>query len=84
MLYDYSKSTRASALKLEGANTDTLEVIRKLTSIGVPIMGHLGLLPQSYLTMGGYKMQGKTSSTQDTMKKRCLSFGRGRMLCYCA
>ncbi|WP_100372731.1 3-methyl-2-oxobutanoate hydroxymethyltransferase [Bacillus sp. FJAT-45037] len=48
----------ANAIKLEGAG-DVITTIEKLTNAGVPVMGHLGLTPQSVAVMGGYKVQGK-------------------------
>jgi len=54
------KECGADAVKLEGAQEFALELIRHLTSIGVPVMGHLGFLPQSVHTLGGYRKQGKS------------------------
>jgi len=48
----------AEAVKLEGG-TDFAEVIKKIVRAGVPVMGHLGLTPQSVHKMGGYVVQGK-------------------------
>ncbi|MBE7438141.1 MAG: 3-methyl-2-oxobutanoate hydroxymethyltransferase [Spirochaetales bacterium] len=56
------KKTEASAIKLEGANRLTLKVIRALVDAGVPVMGHIGLEPQSYLTMGGFRVQRATDT----------------------
>lgn len=56
------KETGAQAVKLEGAFSVTLEVIRRLVESGVPVMGHAGLTPQSYLTLGGFHTMGKTDS----------------------
>jgi 3-methyl-2-oxobutanoate hydroxymethyltransferase len=53
------KETEADAVKLEGASKNILEIINRLTDIGIPVMGHLGLTPQSYQTLGGYRVQGK-------------------------
>ena len=47
------------AVKLEGGGP-VLEITRRLTEIGVPVMGHLGLTPQFVHQMGGFKVQGKT------------------------
>jgi 3-methyl-2-oxobutanoate hydroxymethyltransferase len=49
----------ADAVKLEGG-ARTAEAVRAITSAGIPVMGHLGLTPQSVLTMGGYRVQGKS------------------------
>ncbi|MCA0985753.1 3-methyl-2-oxobutanoate hydroxymethyltransferase [Guptibacillus algicola] len=50
----------ADAVKLEGAG-EVITHIAKLTSAGVPVMGHLGLTPQSVGVLGGYKVQAKGS-----------------------
>ena len=46
----------AAAVKLEGGAPVT-DVVRRLSSIGIPVMGHLGLQPQSVHQMGGYRRQ---------------------------
>jgi len=53
----------AQAVKLEGASDDTLILVEGLTAAGIPVMGHLGLTPQSVNTLGGYKTQGKDAAT---------------------
>jgi 3-methyl-2-oxobutanoate hydroxymethyltransferase len=50
----------AEAVKLEGG-ADYVDVIRRIVRAGVPVMGHLGLTPQSVHKMGGYVVQGKES-----------------------
>ena len=50
---------RAQAVKLEGGAEFAAEV-RALTRASIPVMGHLGLTPQSVNAFGGYKVQGKT------------------------
>ncbi len=49
----------AQAVKLEGATFDTLALVEGLVSAGVPVMGHVGLTPQSVNVLGGYRTQGK-------------------------
>jgi len=49
------------AVKLEGGGP-VIEITRRLAEIGIPVMGHLGLTPQSVHTMGGFKVQGKTDA----------------------
>jgi 3-methyl-2-oxobutanoate hydroxymethyltransferase len=46
------------AVKLEGG-ADLAPTVRRLVSAGIPVMGHVGLMPQSVHTMGGFKVQGK-------------------------
>ena len=50
------------AVKLEGGGPRIVEITRRLTDAGVPVMGHLGLTPQSVHAMGGFKVQGKTET----------------------
>ncbi|WP_102345801.1 3-methyl-2-oxobutanoate hydroxymethyltransferase [Bacillus sp. Marseille-P3661] len=52
----------AHALKVEGAG-EVINTIERLTSAGVPVVGHLGLTPQSVGVLGGYKVQGKDAKT---------------------
>lgn len=49
----------AGAVKIEGASPETLAVTRRIVEAGVPVMGHVGLTPQSALKLGGHKMQGR-------------------------
>jgi len=46
----------AAAVKLEGGRP-VLDVVRRLVDVGIPVMGHLGLQPQSVNTLGGYKQR---------------------------
>ncbi len=61
----------AHALKLEGADGN-LQLIQHAQQSGIPIMGHLGLTPQSVHTLGGYKVQGRESQAQKLLKEQCL------------
>lgn len=49
----------AHAVKIEGADTDVCQTISSLVTAGIPVMGHIGLTPQSIHQLGGYKIQGK-------------------------
>ena len=53
----FLKEAGAMAVKLEGAHLATVE---KLTASGIPVMGHLGLTPQSLHQLGGYRVQGRS------------------------
>lgn len=50
----------AQAIKLEGADEDIYQTISYLITAGIPVMGHIGLTPQTILQLGGYKVQGKS------------------------
>jgi len=48
------------AVKLEGGR-ERAETVRKITSAGIPVMGHIGLTPQSIHQLGGFRVQGKNA-----------------------
>jgi len=52
------RETGADAVKLEGAGRN-LEAVRRIVEAGIPVMGHLGLTPQSVLRFGGFPVQGR-------------------------
>ncbi|SDI78606.1 3-methyl-2-oxobutanoate hydroxymethyltransferase [Natribacillus halophilus] len=56
----------ADAVKLEGG-MEAVETVRRLVQADVPVMGHLGLTPQSVAVLGGYKVQGKASAEAETL-----------------
>jgi 3-methyl-2-oxobutanoate hydroxymethyltransferase len=62
------KETGCNAVKIEGGE-EVSPIVEKLVSIGIPVMGHLGLTPQSVHALGGYKVQGKTEEQQKKIMK---------------
>ncbi|MDQ0482010.1 3-methyl-2-oxobutanoate hydroxymethyltransferase [Guptibacillus hwajinpoensis] len=58
----------AHAVKLEGG-ADVIMHIQKLTAAGIPVMGHLGLTPQSVGVLGGYKVQARESESANLLVK---------------
>jgi 3-methyl-2-oxobutanoate hydroxymethyltransferase len=56
----FVKEAGAEAVKIEGARID---LVRALTEAEIPVIGHLGLTPQSVHRMGGYRVQARTSQT---------------------
>lgn len=61
------KETGCGAVKLEGADESNLDAITRLKRIGVPVMGHLGLLPQRVHATGGYRIQGRTEKSRQRL-----------------
>ena len=66
------KKTYSKAVKVEGAEPEVQNVISRLIRMGIPVMGHLGLTPQSYLNLG-LKKQGVDSESHEKIKRDALS-----------
>jgi len=62
----FVKEAGAEAVKVEGGER-RLEVIARLTEAEIPVMGHVGLTPQSVHSMGGYRVQGKTERAAEQL-----------------
>jgi 3-methyl-2-oxobutanoate hydroxymethyltransferase len=60
------KEGNAHAVKLEGG-ADFTGIIEKMTRASIPVMGHLGLTPQSVHVLGGFKVQGKTETARQKL-----------------
>lgn len=57
--FRFIKEGRMQAIKLEGG-IDMASTIKKLTTAGIPVLGHIGLTPQRQNSLGGFRVQGKT------------------------
>mgnify|MGYP001270896295 CR=1 FL=1 len=57
----------ANAIKIEGGIANA-KIIQHIVESGVPVMGHLGLMPQSVHSIGGWKVQGETELNADQIK----------------
>jgi 3-methyl-2-oxobutanoate hydroxymethyltransferase len=62
------KETPAAAVKLEGAEPETLAVIDRMVRSGIPVMGHLGLTPQSVHRLG-YRRQGNDEASRQRLTR---------------
>ncbi|MBN2464397.1 3-methyl-2-oxobutanoate hydroxymethyltransferase, partial [candidate division WOR-3 bacterium] len=56
----------AEAVKVEGAGP-VVPAIRRLVELGIPVMGHLGLTPQSVHKLGGYRLQARKAEDQERL-----------------
>lgn len=70
----------ASAVKIEGADGN-LKLIRHIVDSGVPVMGHLGLTPQSVHQLGGFKVQGRDEVAKKKIKKQALDMQEAGCFC---
>src|SRR5579859_4231859 len=62
----FVKEASVEAVKVEGGER-RLELIARLTEAEIPVMGHIGLTPQSVNAMGGYRVQGKTTDSAEQL-----------------
>jgi 3-methyl-2-oxobutanoate hydroxymethyltransferase len=71
----FLKEAGAQSVKLEGG-VEMAETVRKITAAGIPVMGHIGLTPQSVHQFGGWKVQGKTAQTAIKLMNDALALER--------
>ena len=67
------KETAAVAVKLEGGK-EIAPAVKAMTAVGIPVVGHLGLTPQSVNQLGGFKVQGKDMAAAQALidNARCI------------
>lgn len=70
------KEGGAEAVKLEGG-VEMLETIEAIVEIGIPVMAHVGLTPQSLHRLGGYKVQGKDKDRREKIIQDALAVEEG-------
>jgi 3-methyl-2-oxobutanoate hydroxymethyltransferase len=68
----FVKEAGADAVKLEGAGP-TLSRVQSIVGAGVPVMGHVGLTPQSATMLGGFKAQGRTAEKAERLYEDALA-----------
>jgi 3-methyl-2-oxobutanoate hydroxymethyltransferase len=66
------KETGAEAVKLEGGDEETARHVRALVRAGIPVMGHIGLTPQSVHVLGGYRVQGREAADAERMRGEAI------------
>jgi 3-methyl-2-oxobutanoate hydroxymethyltransferase len=71
----FLQETGCQAVKLEGGVT-VADSVRKIVDCGIPVMGHLGLTPQSINQLGGYKIQGKTPESAKRLLEDAIAIDK--------
>jgi 3-methyl-2-oxobutanoate hydroxymethyltransferase len=67
------KETGAQAVKLEGGHPAMVDTVSHLVEVGIPVMGHVGLTPQSVHQLGGYGQQGKTPAAATAILQQAIA-----------
>jgi 3-methyl-2-oxobutanoate hydroxymethyltransferase len=71
----------ADVVKLEGGNKEICETVSFITEQGISVCGHLGLMPQSINTLGGYHVQAKTVESANELKLEALALQQAGAAC---
>jgi 3-methyl-2-oxobutanoate hydroxymethyltransferase len=71
----FVKEAGAEAVKIEGG-AKRVELVDRLLAAEIPVMGHIGLTPQSLNLMGGYKVQGKTLAAVEGLMRDAFALDR--------
>jgi 3-methyl-2-oxobutanoate hydroxymethyltransferase len=66
------KETGCEAVKIEGGDEQTADCVRALVRAGIPVMGHIGLTPQSVHAFGGYRVQGRETADVARIKAEAM------------
>jgi len=76
----FLKEAGADAVKIEGGAIRA-PLIRTLIANGIPVMGHLGLTPQSVKALGGYRVQGRDPEAAETLRQEARALEEAGVFC---
>ncbi len=76
----FLKEGGAEAVKLEGGEKRAA-LVERMRDAEIPVMGHIGLTPQSVHMMGGYKVQGKTLNSVEQLMRDAIALDRAGVCC---
>ena len=62
----------AEAVKIEGGSESVVDIVKSVVDAGIPVMGHIGLTPQSIYQLGGYRIQGRTADMAEMLVKQAI------------
>lgn len=75
------KKTGCQSVKLEGGCSRRIELISACVEAGIPVVGHIGLTPQSVNVFGGYHVQGKKSADEERIFREALEIEKSGAFC---
>ena len=67
------KETGAQAVKLEGGHPALVEIVAQLVQVGIPVMAHVGMTPQSVHQFGGFRQQGKSADSAERILQEAIA-----------
>mgnify|MGYP005855354471 CR=1 FL=1 len=67
------KETGAQAVKMEGGYPAIAETVARLTQVGIPVLGHVGMTPQSVHQFGGFRQQGKSPESGERIFQEAIA-----------
>ena len=71
--FRFVKEAGADAVKLEGGGEVSVARARAIVQAGIPVMGHVGLTPQTSTALGGYRAQGRTAAAAAEVARQALA-----------
>ncbi len=74
------KEAGCDVVKLEGGGEASVKRARAIVGAGIPVMGHVGLTPQTSTALGGWKAQGRTADGRRAHRRRGARAAGGRLL----
>lgn len=77
----FAKEAGADAVKLEGGQPARLSRIRAIVDAGVPVVGHIGLTPQTAVALGGLRAQGRTTASAERLVAEALGVQAAGAFC---
>ena len=66
------KESGAEAVKMEGGSEESVRHVSAMIAAGIPVMGHIGLTPQSVHALGGYRVQGRDDETATRLREEAI------------
>jgi 3-methyl-2-oxobutanoate hydroxymethyltransferase len=71
--FRFVKESGADAVKLEGGGETSVARARAIVNAGIPVMGHVGLTPQTSTALGGYRAQGRTAEAAAEVARQSIA-----------